>query len=360
MIADSLSPAATRTPIIRIEGVSKRFPIRRGWVDTILHPRRTEAQTALDDITLEIREGEIFGLLGQNGAGKTTLFKILATLVLPDEGNVEVAGYDIVRAGARVRELLTPVIPNERSLYWRISARENLRLYAALHGVPRRETHDRIEGLLALVGLAEAEEKQVGLFSSGMKQRLLVARALLSSPRVLLLDEPTRSLDPVSARDFRAFIRHEIAGRQGCTVLLATHDPQEVADLCTRIGILERGRLRAVGAADALVQELQVHRFQLWTRSPHHPSLDELQGRWGAERIERQPALADDWTRVAFDLVDGPDRAAELLHWLTGSGVTISRFEKVELPLAELIERVAADRSAGESTSVSRDRMSPP
>jgi len=314
-------------------------------MDTLLHPRRTQFQTALDGVSLDVREGEIFGLLGQNGAGKTTLFKILATLVLPDSGDVEVAGFDVVRSAPRVRDILTPVIPNERSLYWRISARENLRLYSALHGIPRKTRDEKIGELLNLVGLTEAGEKQVGLFSSGMKQRLLVARALLSRPRVLLLDEPTRSLDPVSARDFRTFIRREIAGRQGCTVLLATHDHQEVADLCTRIGILERGRLRAVGAADSLVRELQVHRYQLWTHSPEHSALADLTSRWGAERVERHAEQAGDWIRVSFDLIEGPDRAAELLRDLTMSGVTISRFEKVELPLAELIERVAADHA---------------
>jgi len=342
------------TPIVRLSGVSKRFPVRRKWLDTLLHPTRIEYQQALDPIDLEIRAGETFGLLGQNGAGKTTLFKILATLVLPDEGTAEVAGIDVVRHPSRVRDILTPVIPNERSLYWRLNAVENLRLYAALHGSTGEAGRKIVEETLHVVGLDDAGEKQVGLFSSGMRQRLLVARALLSHPKVLLLDEPTRSMDPVGARDFRAFIREEIIERQRCTVLLATHDHHEVADLCTRIGILEKGRLLAVGAAGELVEDMNVQRYQLWTRDPDHPEVLDLPVRWGAERIAKERTEQDGWTRIGFDLPPGADHASALLGHLSAAGVTVSRFEKVELPLADLIERVASQHP--DALQTARDR----
>jgi ABC-type multidrug transport system ATPase subunit len=120
-------------PIVEVRGLSKRFPVRRSWKETVLHPRSTEFQEALVDVDLHVRRGEFFGLLGRNGAGKTTLFKILATLVLADEGEARVRGLDVAREPDAVRRTLVPVLPYERSLYWRLTARENLRLYAALH-----------------------------------------------------------------------------------------------------------------------------------------------------------------------------------------------------------------------------------
>lgn len=327
-------------PIVRLRGIVKRFPLRRSWKQTVLHPRATEYQTALAGIDLDIRPGEFFGLLGQNGAGKTTLFKILATLILPDEGSAEVAGFDVERRAWRVREVLTPVIANERSLYWRLSAEENLRLYAALHGLSGAEAEARIRELLDLVSLADTGEKLVGLFSSGMKQRLLIARALLSRPKVLLLDEPTRSLDPMTARDFRTFLREEIGEKQSCTVLLATHDQEEVAELCDRVGILEQGRLLAVGAVADLMRDLNIHRYRVWTRQADHAIFGALEDVGTPIALLRHRPEPDGWTRIDLDIPDGPDVAAALLARLTGEGVSISRFEKVELPLAELIERV--------------------
>lgn len=330
-------------PIVRLEGIGKRFPLRRSWTKTVFDPRHGEYQVALQDIDLEVGAGELFGLLGQNGAGKTTLFKILATLVLPDSGSARVAGFDVEREGARVRTVLTPVIPNERSLYWRISAFENLRLYASLHGIWGPEAFRRVTELLELVGLADVGEKQVGLFSSGMKQRLLIARALVSRPKVLLLDEPTRSLDPVTSRDLRRFLREELVGRQGCTVLLATHDQAEVSELCDRVGILERGRLLAVGATADLVRRLEIHRYRMWTRDPDHAAFASLDLSGSGRSVERHRADADGWTRIDLEIPEGADEAARLLARLASEGVSVSRFERVELPLAELIERVSGD-----------------
>ncbi len=338
-------------PIIRLRGISKRFPVRRGWRESLLHPTTREWQPALNGIDLEVPEGEVFGLLGQNGAGKSTLFKILATLIIPDEGTAEVAGFDTVRRGSDVRNILTPVIPNERSLYWRLSAAENLRLYAALEGVPRSREQDAVREILEVVGLTAAGNKQVGLFSSGMRQRLLVARALLSRPRVLLLDEPTRSMDPVGARDFRAFLREEVIQRQGCTVLLATHDHREVSDLCRRVGILERGTLLATGSVEALIEEFTVHHYRLWTRTPDHPALQALTGEWGATRLTVEDPGADGWARLRFELPDGAEHAAALLAFLAAEGVPIARFERDDLPLAELMERVARTLDRGEVAS---------
>lgn len=323
---------------VRLAGVSKRFRLRRGWREALRAPRAARWLTALDAVSLEVREGEFFGLLGQNGAGKSTLFRILSTLLVPDAGAVAVDGVDALREPGTARRRVATVLANERSLYWRLDARENLRLHAALHRLPSAEAERRIDDLLGVLRLAGTDRRLVGTFSSGMRQRLLLARALVARPRVLLLDEPTRSLDPVSARDFRAFLREELGRARGCTVLLATHDPEEVRDLCDRVGVLHAGRLLAAGTTDALVRDVAEPRWRLWTRAPSHPALAALAARPAAGDV----AVEAGWHALEFEAPGGTEAAAATLGGLVAAGVPVGRFEPSPLTLAELIERVAA------------------
>jgi ABC-2 type transport system ATP-binding protein len=329
-------------PAVRLAGVEKSFPVQRGWRESIRHPRARRSVAALRGVTCDVRRGELFGVLGPNGAGKTTLFKILSTLVLPDAGRVEVEGVDAVRRPADVRRLLCPVVADERSLNWRLTARENLRLYAALHGLRGAAVLHRVDEVLAQVELDDARDRRVGTFSSGMKQRLLLARALLARPRVLLLDEPTRSLDPLSARRFRAFLRDEVVGRQGCTVLLATHAPDEALALCDRVGVLHRGRLLAVGTAESLARRHARDRWRLSVRDPLHPALAAA-ARRGLLHVEGEAEDEDGWTRIDAVVPGGTEGAARLLAALVEGGAAVSRMEPARPSLAELIERIVAE-----------------
>jgi ABC-2 type transport system ATP-binding protein len=195
-----------------------------------------------------------------------------------------------------------------------------------------------------VVGLDDTGEKMVGSFSSGMKQRLLIARALIASPRVLLLDEPTRSLDPVSARRFRAFLHDEIVGRQKCTVLLATHNAEEALELCDRVAILNRGQLLAAGTAQSIASEMGNERYRLWTSDPDHPGITALAERGVVEEITTRESDDPGWTVLEMDVPGGLGRAAQVVAFLTEQGVPIARFEYVELSLADLIERVVEQR----------------
>lgn len=291
--------------IVEAESLGKSFRSGGGWRTAL---GAGEPRRVLGDVSFSVREGEIFGFLGPNGAGKTTLFKILATMLAADEGDARIGGHSVHEDGAAARALLAPVLANERSLYWRLSARENLRLYAVLQGVPASQVKAEIARVLAATGLSDAPDTMVGTFSTGTRQRLLIARALLGRPRVLLLDEPTRSLDPISARDFRRFLRESVVNAEGCTVLLATHDAEDVWELCDRVAVLDRGRL--------LVAEETM----------------QLRARVGGP----QHAL----------LVDGGDlaRARELL---TSAGVAVHGVAPQATTLAELIERVIADAGGG-------------
>jgi ABC-type multidrug transport system ATPase subunit len=205
-VAPVIGSAPTSTaaqPALRLQNISKRFKVRRGLMESVIHPRGGTWFHAVQNVSCEVQPGEFFGLLGPNGAGKTTLFKMLATLTSPDEGTATVFGADVMRDPREVRRMVAPVAADERGLHWRLSALENLRLFATLYALRGPALASRVDEALGVVGLRGAEHRIVGTFSSGMRQRLLIARALLIKPRVLLLDEPTRSLDPVSARDFR-------------------------------------------------------------------------------------------------------------------------------------------------------------
>ena len=345
------SPAVVRPhpasdAVVRVEGLSKRFPVRRTVADVVRHPRARRWQESVRDVRFDVGAGEFFGLLGPNGAGKTTLFKMLATLVIPDAGTATIAGHDVVRHPDRVRRVLTPVIADERSLNWRLSAAENLRLFAALHGLPRRAADTRVGELLATVGLDEAGEKLAGQFSSGMRQRLLVARALLARPRVLLLDEPTRSLDPIGARAFRRFLQDDIVGRHGCTVLLATHTAEEALGLCDRVAVLDRGRLLAVGPARALAEEVGDERYTVLTSTPDHPAFVALERRGALRLLGRRPSDVAGWTTVELDVPGGAEASARVARALVEEGVVLARLERTALPLADLLERVVARRRA--------------
>jgi ABC-2 type transport system ATP-binding protein len=351
-VAHDSSPTARVAPetlpiAVSVRNLTKSFRMRRSFADMVRHPFRVEYQRALDDVSCDIRRGEFFGFLGANGAGKTTLFKILATLVTPDKGTVIVDGYDVVTQASAVRRVLTPVIADERSLRWRLSARENLRLYAVLYGVPSARIASRVDEVLDVVGLNPNDRKMVGRFSSGMRQRLLIARALIPSPRILLLDEPTRSLDPVSARALRNFLKQEICRKLGCTVLLATHSSEEAFELCDRVAILDRGQPVAIGETDQLVMKVTDERYRLWTRMPASDDIESLIGRGIADAIALRGTDDNGWTKWDIDIPGGLDAAAQAVDHLVARGVPVARFERIGISLGELIQRVTSREAGG-------------
>lgn len=208
--------------------------------------KRNDEVRAVDDVSFEIREGELFGLLGPNGAGKTTLIKCISTLLIADHGTAIVGGYDIRKDPLSVRKMIGVLTGGERSLYWKLTPLENLRYFAALYGVPRKKTNDRIDYLLNLMNLTEKVHDRVEKLSSGMKQKLSLARTLIHDPPILLIDEPTLGLDPYFARFIRQFIKSELHQRLKKTILLTTHYMMEADELCERVAFMDRGKIRAL------------------------------------------------------------------------------------------------------------------
>lgn len=219
----------------------------QGGIDCRSIARRFGTVTALAGVDLSVDRGEVVALLGQNGAGKSTLLRILATIVTPDAGVATVEGIDVTEDPASVRRRIGIMLGDERSLYWRLSGRANLRFYAALHGIRNREAGPIASRLLERVGLAEAGDRPVRTYSSGMRVRLSLARSLIGDPPALLFDEPTRSLDPIAANSFRELAK-ELAG-EGRSILLATHDLGEAVAVADRVVALDRGRIALATAA---------------------------------------------------------------------------------------------------------------
>jgi ABC-2 type transport system ATP-binding protein len=223
---------------IEVHDLVRVFESRKGFF--FGEKTRTEALRGVD---LDVRRGSIFGLLGPNGAGKTTLTKILSTLLLPTTGSVRVLGHDVVEDATWLRSRIGLVLGGERGLYNRINARENLRYFADLYGLPIAEREHRITEVLERVDLSWAGDRRVEEYSRGMKQKLHIARGILHRPEILFLDEPTIGLDPKSARQTRKLIRSLLA--DGVTIFLTTHYMFEAEELCPRVAVLSKGRIVA-------------------------------------------------------------------------------------------------------------------
>ena len=231
---------------ISLRNLSKTYPVPFRRLRAFFRRPAKDPVEALRDVSFEVETGEIFGLIGRNGAGKTTLTKIVATLVQPTTGNVSVHGHDSVSDDEHVRRLIGLATAEERSFYWRLTSEQNLLFFARLHGLSDRVAKQRIKDLFTKLELDEVARRRFGELSTGNKQRLAVARALLANPPVLLLDEPTRSLDPLAAARMRELIRSLAEQDPPVTIFLTSHNLAEVETLCARVAIISRGEIRAI------------------------------------------------------------------------------------------------------------------
>ncbi|KAA9166497.1 ABC transporter ATP-binding protein [Amycolatopsis acidicola] len=280
-------------PAIRARGLSKKFG----------------ATDAVRDVDLEVEQGEIFGFLGPNGAGKTTTINMLCTLAEPTSGSATVAGNDVVTDPDRVR-LAIGLVFQDSALDGYLSAARNLRLHAELYAVPRAQRAERIEAALRMAGLWERRRDIVGRFSGGMKRRLEVARALLHSPKVLFLDEPTAGLDPQSRAAVWEHV-DRLRREQGVTVFLTTHYLEE-AHICDRIAIIDHGEIVIVDTPDKLRASVAEDRMQI-TTDDDELARAQLRERFGIEAGMHDGALT-------FAVADGEQFVPRLFEGL-GVGI---------------------------------------
>ncbi len=228
-------------PLLEVRHISKYFKARI----------RTRA---LDDVSFSLERGTILGILGPNGAGKTTLLKIISTLILPEEGSVSVNGYVLGEDDLKIRQCAGFASSSERSFYWRLTGRQNLEFFAALYGLSRTRAKNRIEELFGLFEV-DYQDKRFDSYSAGMQQKFSLIRALLHDPVLLLLDEPTRSLDYTAALSLRNFIKERLSLTQRKTILFTTHNMEEAMDFADTLMILHKGKVFAFGTLAELRQK---------------------------------------------------------------------------------------------------------
>ena len=231
-------------PAIAVDGLGKTFNSGGRVVE------------AVRGVTLRVERGELFGLFGHNGAGKSTLVRMLATLVRPTSGRAQINGFDLVRAERQVRASIGLVASDERSFYGRLSGHHNLRFFAALQNVPRAQVAARVDYALSLFNLHEIAARPFQTYSTGQRQRLNMARALLHDPPILFLDEPTKSMDVQTSDFVKALVKTELVGRQRKSVVFISHELYEMENFCDRVAIIHRGELRALGTPAELIRQV--------------------------------------------------------------------------------------------------------
>jgi ABC-2 type transport system ATP-binding protein len=248
----------------------KKFPARAGTGDKPTEPSPTQPRkrslwpfgkkepkalfTAVNGVDLHIQRGEIFGLLGPNGAGKSTTIRMLCTLLEPTSGTARVNGFDVVQQANDVRRSLGTLLAGERSIYWKLTGRENLEYFAALYHIPQAIAKKRVDELVERMELKDRANELVEKYSTGMRQRVAIAKALLARPPILLLDEPTLGLDPQAARNLRELIAQ--LKQEGHTILLTTHYMEEADQLSDRIGIIDTGKVIALDTPEGLKRRI--------------------------------------------------------------------------------------------------------
>ncbi|MCB9646517.1 MAG: ABC transporter ATP-binding protein [Deltaproteobacteria bacterium] len=242
---------------VELRGLGKRYRLPRRGREWLKPWRPRRHQEALAGVDLAVAPGELVALLGPNGAGKTTLLKILAGLVSADAGEARVHGADVARDPELGRARVGYVLTDERSFFWRLTVRDNLRFFAGLEGLFGAEAAARVEYTARLLGLGELLDRRFNALSAGQKQRVALARGLLADPPVLVFDEVTRALDPGRAEQVRRLVRELIVERQGRAVLFATHDLAEARAIADRVVLLSGGKVACEGPFDAVEAEVR-------------------------------------------------------------------------------------------------------
>ena len=334
---------------IEIDRLSRTYGAQTSIVD-MLRGRQRAVVHALHEVSLNIMEGEVYGVLGPNGSGKTTLLKILSTILTPSAGHARVFGLDIGTQDYLVRDLVALVTAEDRSFYWRLTARENLRFFATLYGIDSVTAARKINDLLKLFELTKAADRRVGEFSTGMKQKLAIARGLLSSPRLLFLDEPTRGMDPASAHALLSMVQSRLIDYFDNTVILTTHIMREVETLCQRVGVLRYGKLVYSGGLNELKKSLSPHdRYLLRLANLSDATCDALAALPCVERCVRAQENGDQ----GLDLSLERDACAldQVLNVVREQRAVVLDCVKLEQSLEETFRTLFAEESHDGTTA---------
>jgi ABC-2 type transport system ATP-binding protein len=334
--------------MLTVEHVDKSFPVAHGFGAMLrsLTGQSISRRQVLFDVNLRVDRGELFGLLGPNGAGKSTLLKLLATLTVPDRGRMTIDGIDVADEPLEAKRRIALCASDERSFYFRLTARQNLEFFGALVGLSGPHLRKRIAECADLVDLRDHLDRRFGGFSSGMRVRLTVARALLADPSILFFDEPTRAVDPVHAEDLRLMIRRDLVQKGGKTVILATNLLDEAWEMCDRVAVVNHGRIVAMGPPRELDVDMgAVTRYrvtvaevddELLARTRTVPGLRTLR----VVRSERGVDLL-----VEMEPLEGALGA--LMRAVSWNGSQLRDFRQVDNEAIDVFKKVTADGGRG-------------
>lgn len=334
-----------------VENLRKEFPRKerlslKGRIQRVLHRNkkvveedRVQAKDkrfiAVENVNFSIKQGEIFGLLGPNGAGKTTMIKMISTLLEPSAGRVLVHGFNVVKEPRQVRQTLGTVLAGERSIYWKLTERENLEYFAALYGMSRKEAQKRAAALLEKLELTQRGDELVENYSSGMKQRIALGKALIAEPQILLLDEPTVGLDPQAARRLREIVLELKA--EGKTILLTTHYMEEADILSDRIAIIDQGKIIALDTPESLKEQLSDQKvIELLVKDFTEEIKDKLRKLVGVQQVlVRYDDLNENW-QLTVHSDNGDELIARIIKVLTAQQISIQNVSVTEASLEDV------------------------
>lgn len=290
--------------------------------------KRYNGFTAVDEISFNIKRGEIFGLLGPNGAGKSTLISILCCLFTQDSGKITIDGFDNIKDSIRIKNVIG-VVPQEISLYSTLTARENLAFYGKIYGLSKMALHSRIEILLDMVGLTERADDMIQGFSGGMKRRINIAAALLHNPKILFMDEPTTGVDPQSRK--RIYDTIVDLNKQGMSVLFTTHQMEDAQKLCHRIGIVDKGQLIALDTLTGLL-ELTGESDLIHVEAKDIPpnAVESIR------KIETVKQVSIDTDSMTIQLLKGRELLVNIIDILTSEGAKVESINIKEPDLETL------------------------
>jgi len=314
---------------VRVEALSKTYQVRQRKG---LFKSQKSSVDALQGVSLDVQAGEVFGLLGPNGAGKTTLIKILTTLLIPTAGDAWVNGYHVIRQENQVRASVGCMLMGERGLYWKLTGRENLEYFGALYHLSPVERRRRAQEILDLLGLKDLADRTVETYSSGQKMNLAFGKALINDAPLLVLDEPTNTLDVPSASELRAIVR--TLNAQGKTIIYTTHIMSEAETLCKRVAIIDRGKLLALGTIEELKASLgrsQVTRIEGVISSKAVAAIRKLPEVEQASRTSLE--TVDILTVVTRN---GHESLPQMIETLSQSGALIQKIAPEEVTLEDV------------------------
>jgi len=325
---------------IETYNLTKRFPVIKRYRDLLVHPFRRKEITALHNVNLQVEKGELFGLLGPNGAGKTTLIKTLCTLVLPSSGQAFVNGLDVSKNGKRVRKTIGYVIDDERSFYWRLSGKQNLNFFAKLNNINREEAVKKIESLLNFMELARDADRLFKDYSTGMRQKLAIARGLLTDPEIIFMDEPTNRLDPIAAQNLKTLVKDQLVKEEGKTVIFATHNLQDAEELCDRIAIIHNGEIRLSGTVGDVKMKFNQDKVYVMELKGHDDGL--------LSRINNMPLIKkvvsnssfSDGIRIEVEIEGGNTNTTRVVKEIINQGGEFLSLYEKESSLRELFSRI--------------------